>query len=60
MQNRYRVVFEKLSEALHEGGEKSAATIRVEATLSEYDELAELREVILEIAEPPVNSYTTT
>lgn len=60
MQDRYRIVFEKLSEALHESGEKSAVAIRVEATPSEYDELAELREVILEVAEPPVSLYTTT
>lgn len=54
---RYEIVFEKLAQA---ASEEAGEAQDYRAILREVDEVAELKRVILDVAEPAEQSYTTT
>jgi hypothetical protein len=56
--SRFKVVFEKLSEI--SPTDEAARTEQVSFVREELDEIAELRRLALEIAEPEPRSYTVT
>lgn len=60
-ENRFKIIFVKLAEALAEQGhpDKSSGGLR-DASLKEIDEIDELRRLALEIREPEPMTYTTT
>jgi hypothetical protein len=57
MNDRYRIVFEKLSDALSGEQLESAQVGHLE---SELEEIAELRRLVCEVSESEPVSYTTT
>lgn len=57
---RFKIVFEKLSEATSALANDARSTADREATVSELDEIAALRKIVLETVVPEPKSYTTT
>jgi hypothetical protein len=56
--SRFKVVFEKLAGASEQ--DQRIAVERVSFVREEFDEIAELRRLSLELAEPEPQSYTVT
>jgi hypothetical protein len=56
MADRFKIVYEKLDEAVQEGG--SLSVERVAIVSDELDESAELRRLSAALAEPERRSYT--
>jgi hypothetical protein len=59
-QDRFKIVFEKLTEARERGAVSEAEVAETEQLRAESEEIAELRRLVLEITEPAPKSYTTT
>ena len=57
--SRFRIVFQKLQEAVEPGGQSITRTDS-EISNRELDEIRELTRLALEIREPPARSYTMT
>jgi hypothetical protein len=61
MERDFSVIFERLQDAsTGQEGAEPQEQFTVHATEAEYDEIAELRRVVLEITEPEPLSYTIT
>lgn len=58
--NQFRIVFEKLREAVVEEMERDASSEDLEAIARETEAIAELKRIVLETSEVPPKSYTTT
>jgi hypothetical protein len=56
MDDDFTIVFEKLNELSAQG---HLTPLVSEATVAEIEEIAELRNAVLEITQPPPASYTT-
>jgi len=59
-EDRFRIVFEKLSELTSEQTLSKESSSESEQMRAEIDEIAELRRLVLEITEPKATSYTST
>ena len=59
-QNRFQIVFDKLSEVKPEHWQPTQSEAEVQALQQASEEIAELRRELLEITEPPVSLFTTT
>lgn len=59
-QVRYKIIFQKLSEATAEQKSSVEAVREVEELQAELEEISELRRLGLEIAETKPKSYTST
>lgn len=59
MDDRFKIIFEKLAEAAEEEHEGERAYTSDEMR-EEIDEIAELRRLVLETTDPDQKSYTTT
>lgn len=57
-ESRFRIIFEKLAEA--EEAKEAPTPVTVWIAPAEYDEIAELRRLSLEISEPEPRSYTVS
>lgn len=58
--NRFAIVFKKLSEAQDEEVVLGRESIEVKSLEDELNEIDELRRIVLEITDPEPQSYTTT
>ncbi len=56
MADRFRIVFEQLDEAVQQDG--SVSVERIAIVSDELDEIAELRRLSADLAEPESRSYT--
>lgn len=59
-EQRFKVVFDKLSEASTAEDGNPTLTIEVESMAEELDELNELRRLSQVLSEPPSGSFTST
>ncbi len=59
-ENRFQIVFDKLSEVAAEQRPAEGSETQNKVFREASDEIAELRRAVLEIIEPPVSLFTTT
>jgi len=60
MTDRFKIVFDRLAEAVAADRETQAGPVTSEDSVRESDEIAELRRMVLELTEPEPTTYTTT
>jgi len=58
--NTYKIVFVKLSDSERDLQRAEASALEAKQIETELDEIAELKRILLEIAEPEPRSYTVT
>ncbi len=59
-ESRFRIVFEKIAQETDQQGCECVSQVELESIRAELEEVAELRRLALEIAEPEPMSYTST